>query len=242
MADMRTDQDGRPPEPVAGDRFLALGDSLTEGRGDPDGATGFLGWPLRLLDQLRPPAGTQLVNLARRNADVRDVRDRQLAKAPAGRAALVSIIVGVNDVCGGYRAEVFRQSFDGLLRAAARPARRWSPRPCRTSVTWCGCQGTRPNCCVPGSRTRTTRSARRQAHVAHPAWTCGTCPGRGLPSAGARTTCIPDQPATGESRTDSGKFLWHNAIPGHRRMADHHCRIQQLARLAVFASPVPILP
>lgn len=120
MADTRTDQDGPPPEPVAGagDRFVALGDSLTEGRGDPDGATGFLGWPLRLLDQLRPPVGTRLVNLARRNADVPDVRDRQLALAPAGRAALVSIVVGVNDVCGGYRAEDFRRSFDGLLRAA----------------------------------------------------------------------------------------------------------------------------
>lgn len=121
MAETRTDQGVGEPASIteAGDLFVALGDSLTEGRGDPDGTTGFLGWPRRLLDQLRPPASSRLVNLARRNADVRDVRDRQLAEAPASRAALVSVVVGVNDVCGGYRAEAFRQSYSGLLRATA---------------------------------------------------------------------------------------------------------------------------
>lgn len=100
------------------DLFLALGDSLTEGRGDPAGTTGFAGWPRRLLGQLRPPAGHRLVNLARRNADVRDVHDRQLALVPVGRVGLVSVVVGVNDVCGNYRPNGFRTAFDALLRAA----------------------------------------------------------------------------------------------------------------------------
>lgn len=95
--------------------FVALGDSLTEGRGDPNVAGGFVGWPRRLLDR---STRFRLVNLARRNADVRAVHDRQLAAVP-DRIGLVSVIVGVNDVCGDYRSGVFRRSFAALLRAAA---------------------------------------------------------------------------------------------------------------------------
>jgi lysophospholipase L1-like esterase len=96
--------------------FVALGDSLTEGRGDPDGLGGFVGWPRRLLAQL--PDGVALVNLARRNAEVSDVLDRQLPMARQERPTLLSVVVGVNDVCADFRPRSFADSFAALLCVA----------------------------------------------------------------------------------------------------------------------------
>ncbi|MFJ8200670.1 SGNH/GDSL hydrolase family protein [Streptomyces sp. NPDC096152] len=76
-------------------RFVALGDSLTEGVGDPAG-DGWRGWAALLAGGLaRTPV--EFTNLARSGAQTRDVRERQLPAGLALRPDLVSVVVGVND-------------------------------------------------------------------------------------------------------------------------------------------------
>ncbi|GAA2451369.1 SGNH/GDSL hydrolase family protein [Streptomyces glaucus] len=76
-------------------RFAALGDSLTEGVGDPVG-DGWRGWAALLAPALaeRP---VEFTNLAVGGAQTRDVRERQLPAALALRPDVASVVVGVND-------------------------------------------------------------------------------------------------------------------------------------------------
>ncbi len=78
-------------------RFVALGDSLTEGVGDPvDGA--WRGWAALLAEGLAADeASVEFRNLAVSGAQTADVRRRQLPAALALRPDLVSVVVGVND-------------------------------------------------------------------------------------------------------------------------------------------------
>jgi lysophospholipase L1-like esterase len=78
-------------------RFVALGDSLTEGVGDPVG-DGLRGWAALLADGLAgPPRGVEFHKLAVSGAVTRDVLERQLPGALALRPDVVSVLVGVND-------------------------------------------------------------------------------------------------------------------------------------------------
>ncbi|MFF4822180.1 SGNH/GDSL hydrolase family protein [Streptomyces sp. NPDC001312] len=78
-------------------RFVALGDSLTEGVGDPTG-DGWRGWAALLAGGLaEKPSAVEFTNLAVSGAQTRDVLERQ---TPAGlelRPDVVSVVVGVND-------------------------------------------------------------------------------------------------------------------------------------------------
>ncbi|MFD0313667.1 SGNH/GDSL hydrolase family protein [Streptomyces flavalbus] len=76
-------------------RFVALGDSLTEGVGDPVGG-GWRGWAALLAADLgeRP---AELTNLAVSGAQTRDVLETQLPVALDLRPDVVSVLVGVND-------------------------------------------------------------------------------------------------------------------------------------------------
>ena len=76
-------------------RFAALGDSLTEGVGDPMG-DGWRGWAALLAGGLAEEA-VEFTNLAVGGAQTRDVLDRQTPAALGLRPDLVSVIVGVND-------------------------------------------------------------------------------------------------------------------------------------------------
>lgn len=81
-------------------RFVAVGDSLTEGVGDPRGA-GLGGWADRLAARLdREAPGLEYTNLAVRGWCVRHVRRHQLAPALALRPDLVSVLAGANDAFG----------------------------------------------------------------------------------------------------------------------------------------------
>ncbi|MFF5406144.1 SGNH/GDSL hydrolase family protein [Streptomyces misionensis] len=75
-------------------RFVALGDSLTEGVGDPVGA-GRRGWAALFAASLGPD--TEFTNLATGGAQTRDVLERQTPAALALRPDLVAVVVGVND-------------------------------------------------------------------------------------------------------------------------------------------------
>ena len=75
-------------------RFIALGDSLTEGVGDPVGE-GWRGWAALLADGIGEYV--EFTNLAVSGSQTRDVLERQLPTGLALRPDLVSVVVGVND-------------------------------------------------------------------------------------------------------------------------------------------------
>ncbi|MEU3507096.1 SGNH/GDSL hydrolase family protein [Streptomyces longwoodensis] len=79
-------------------RFVALGDSLTEGVGDPTG-DGWRGWAALLADGLGagPGAPVRFTNLAVSGAQTRDVLERQLPAALGLRPEVAAVLVGVND-------------------------------------------------------------------------------------------------------------------------------------------------
>lgn len=78
-------------------RFVALGDSLTEGVGDPAG-DGWRGWAALLAPALaETPAAVEFTNLAVSGAQTRDVLERQTPAARELRPDLVSVVIGVND-------------------------------------------------------------------------------------------------------------------------------------------------
>lgn len=81
-------------------RFVALGDSTSEGLGDhphPDGTP--RGWADRFAEQLAAISpGLRYANLAVRGKRIADVRREQLAPACALNPDLASVIVGINDV------------------------------------------------------------------------------------------------------------------------------------------------
>ncbi|MFJ6608619.1 SGNH/GDSL hydrolase family protein [Streptomyces lydicus] len=79
-------------------RFVALGDSLTEGLGDPVRGGGWRGWAALLADALgETPGSVALVNLARSGALAADVAERQLPAARELTPRYVSLVVGAND-------------------------------------------------------------------------------------------------------------------------------------------------
>ncbi|MEJ2858835.1 MULTISPECIES: SGNH/GDSL hydrolase family protein [unclassified Saccharothrix] len=84
---------------MAYSRFVALGDSQTEGIGDGDDLTGHRGWADRLAQRLAAtePSLTY-ANLAVRGKLAVDVRREQLAPALALRPDLASVVAGMNDL------------------------------------------------------------------------------------------------------------------------------------------------
>jgi lysophospholipase L1-like esterase len=74
-------------------RFVALGDSITAGFGDPMPGGAWRGWAALLAESL----GADLHNLARSGALTRDVVYRQLPRAMALRPDIAAVVVGVND-------------------------------------------------------------------------------------------------------------------------------------------------
>ncbi|MET7680972.1 SGNH/GDSL hydrolase family protein [Streptomyces sp. NPDC005423] len=80
---------------MRGVRFVALGDSLTEGVGDPVGA-GWRGWAALLAGGLAAES-VDFTNLAVSGAQTRDVLERQTPAALALRPDVVSVVIGVND-------------------------------------------------------------------------------------------------------------------------------------------------
>ncbi|WP_369696826.1 SGNH/GDSL hydrolase family protein [Streptomyces sp. XD-27] len=89
-----------PPRRVAPPplRFVALGDSLTAGFGDPVPGGGWRGWAALLADGLvARPGGVELVNVARSGALTADVAGSQLAAARRVRSGLASVVAGAND-------------------------------------------------------------------------------------------------------------------------------------------------
>jgi lysophospholipase L1-like esterase len=81
-------------------RYVAIGDSSTEGLDDPDGRGGYRGWANRLADHVAAAQSTPLLyaNLAIRGRSTRAIRDEQLEPALAMRPDLATLFTGTNDV------------------------------------------------------------------------------------------------------------------------------------------------
>jgi len=80
-------------------RYVAIGDSSTEGLIDPDGRGGYVGWSRRLARRIADTqGGLDYANLAVRGLSTRQVLETQLAPALALRPDLATVFTGTNDV------------------------------------------------------------------------------------------------------------------------------------------------
>jgi lysophospholipase L1-like esterase len=80
-------------------RFVALGDSLTEGVGDPDRRGRLRGWADRLAEAMAwVDEDVAYANLAKRGLRAEEVRRGQLEPALRLRPDLASVLVGMNDL------------------------------------------------------------------------------------------------------------------------------------------------
>ena len=81
------------------ERYVAIGDSSTEGLDDPDGAGGYRGWANRLAESLAAAQGSVLyANLGVRGKTTREIAAEQLPAALAMRPDLATVFSGTNDV------------------------------------------------------------------------------------------------------------------------------------------------
>ncbi len=80
-------------------RYVAIGDSSTEGVDDPDTNGSYRGWANRLAERIARAQGSLLyANLAIRGRRTRQIRDEQLDRALDMRPDLVTLFSGTNDV------------------------------------------------------------------------------------------------------------------------------------------------
>lgn len=79
-------------------RYVALGDSQTEGLNDGDDLRGYRGWADRLAERLASNGPLDYANLAVRGKLATEVRAEQLDDALRLRPDLASVMAGVNDV------------------------------------------------------------------------------------------------------------------------------------------------
>ncbi len=81
------------------ERYVAIGDSSTEGLIDPDGRGGFRGWANRLAEHVAAAQGSLLyANLGIRGRKTRQILEGQLDRAAAMRPDLATLFAGTNDV------------------------------------------------------------------------------------------------------------------------------------------------
>ena len=84
---------------VAIERYVAIGDSQTEGLNDPDGRGGFRGWADRFADLLTlSNPHLQYANLAIRGRTIAGIHDEQLRPALDLRPDLATVMGGLNDL------------------------------------------------------------------------------------------------------------------------------------------------
>ena len=102
--------------------YVALGDSLTAGRGDEGRDGRPVGWAQRLADVLsvRTAVRCRLINLAVDGATVGQVLAKQLPAVAACRPDLVSVTVGMNDIrVRGFDELSFKADLGQLLESLA---------------------------------------------------------------------------------------------------------------------------
>lgn len=109
-------------------RFVALGDSFTEGVGDPDDdyPNGVRGWADRVAKQLgKADPAWEYANLAIRSRRLDDIVEEQVDRALAMSPTLVSFFAGGNDILRVRSdvGDVLRRYEEAVARLAASGAR-----------------------------------------------------------------------------------------------------------------------
>ena len=101
------------------ERYVALGDSTTEGLDDPDGAGGYRGWADRLAERIAAHQGAlAYANLGIRGRCARQIKDEQLEPALALRPDLATVVAGMNDLLrGGFDARAIAADIGAMQRA-----------------------------------------------------------------------------------------------------------------------------
>jgi len=90
-----------PSLPRRFERYVAIGDSSTEGLEDPDKVGGYRGWSRRLAQRIAKAQGSlAYANFGVRGRTTRQILDQQLAPALAMRPDLATVFSGTNDVMG----------------------------------------------------------------------------------------------------------------------------------------------
>ena len=98
-------------------RYVAIGDSSTEGLEDPDGAGGYRGWANRLAERVAEVQGGLLyANLGVRGKRSHAIRQEQLGPALAMNPDLATIFAGSNDILqGGFNAGPLRAELGCMI-------------------------------------------------------------------------------------------------------------------------------
>jgi lysophospholipase L1-like esterase len=101
------------------ERYVAIGDSTSEGLDDPDGRGGYRGWANRLAERIAAQQGSLLyANLAVRGRTTRQILDEQLALAVAMKPDLATVVAGTNDVLRRhFEPLVFQADLETMQRA-----------------------------------------------------------------------------------------------------------------------------
>jgi len=79
-------------------RYVAIGDSSTEGLDDPAPNGGWRGWSRRLAERIAEHGSLDYANFGVRGLTTREIREQQLAPALALAPDLVTCFSGTNDV------------------------------------------------------------------------------------------------------------------------------------------------
>ena len=101
------------------ERYVAIGDSTSEGLDDPDGHGGYRGWANRLAERIAKLQGGLLyANLAVRGRTTRQIREEQLAPALAMKPDLATVSGGTNDVLRPrFDPATYRADLEAMYKA-----------------------------------------------------------------------------------------------------------------------------
>jgi lysophospholipase L1-like esterase len=105
--------------------YIALGDSLSAGQGDPDAQGNSIGWARRMCSILSDATGETyaFTKLAVNSAKIGDVRADQVPALAGTEPGLLTVTVGVNDILGAFDAGRFAAEvaalFDDLVKTGA---------------------------------------------------------------------------------------------------------------------------
>ncbi len=104
------------------ERYVAIGDSSTEGLDDPDGRGGYRGWADRFAERIAAAQGSLLyANLAVRGHKTRRVREEQLDAALALRPDVATAFSGMNDLIRpGFDADAVGRDVEHIQRTLVR--------------------------------------------------------------------------------------------------------------------------
>jgi lysophospholipase L1-like esterase len=101
------------------ERYVAIGDSSTEGLNDPDGSGGYRGWSRRLAARIADVQGGLLyANFGVRGLTTRQILEQQVEPAAAMQPDLVTVFSGTNDVIGPrFDARLIAKDMEHIQRA-----------------------------------------------------------------------------------------------------------------------------